>query len=78
MNIFHLKNLLTTKHGMVIGLTSSSKEGNSFLSFKFSEKRPRTLVSPFMNAIFSSCGLAAKVDRSRKLRVEIGNDEKKG
>lgn len=31
-----------------------------------------------MKAIFSSCGLAANVVRSRKFRVEIGSDEKNG
>jgi hypothetical protein len=31
-----------------------------------------------MKAIFSSRGLEAKVDRSRKLRVEIGSELKKG
>lgn len=58
--------------------TSSSSEGNNFLSFKLSENLSRTPVKPFIKATFSSCGLAAKVERSRKFRVEIGNDEKKG
>jgi hypothetical protein len=31
-----------------------------------------------MNEIFSSLVLAVKLERSRKLRVEIGRDEKKG
>jgi len=31
-----------------------------------------------MKDIFSSLDFAAKLDRSKKLRVEIGNDEKKG
>ncbi len=41
-----------------------------------SEKRPSTPVSPFMNDIFSSLDFAAKLDLSKKLRVEIGNEEK--
>jgi hypothetical protein len=31
-----------------------------------------------MKAIFSSWGLAAKVDRSRKFKVETGKEEKNG
>ena len=31
-----------------------------------------------MNEIFSSLVLAVKLERSRKLRVDIGRDEKKG
>jgi hypothetical protein len=31
-----------------------------------------------MNEIFSSRVLAVKFDRSKKLRVDIGSDEKKG
>jgi hypothetical protein len=31
-----------------------------------------------MNDIFSSLDFAAKLDRSKKLSVEIGNDEKNG
>jgi hypothetical protein len=31
-----------------------------------------------MNDIFSSLDFAAKLDRSKKLRVEMGKDEKKG
>jgi len=42
-----------------------------------SEKRSNTLVSPFINDIFSSRDLAAKFERSKKFRVEIGREEKK-
>jgi hypothetical protein len=31
-----------------------------------------------MNEIFSSRVLAVKVDRSKKFKVDIGNEEKKG
>ena len=55
MDIFHLKyiNLSEEKREITI-LTSSSRDGKSFLSSKLSEKRTRTLVKPFMKAIFSS------------------------
>ena len=58
--------------------TSSSKLGRIFRARKPSENRPNTLVRPFMKAIFSSRGLEAKVDRSRKLRVEIEIELKNG
>ena len=38
----------------------------------------KTPVRPFMKDIFSSLVLAAKLVRSRKLSVDIGNEEKKG
>ena len=59
-------------------LTSSSKLGRIFRARKASENRPSTLVRPFIKAIFSSRGLEAKFDRSRKLRVEIGSELKNG
>jgi hypothetical protein len=58
--------------------TSSSRVGRIFRTRRPSEKRSRTLVSPFMNDIFSSLDFAAKLDRSKKLSVEIGSDEKNG
>ena len=58
--------------------TSSSKLGRIFRARKPSENRSNTLVRPFMKAIFSSRGLEAKVDRSRKLRVEIESELKNG
>lgn len=58
--------------------TSSSKLGRIFRARKPSENRPKTLVRPFMKAIFSSRGLEAKFDRSRKLRVEIEIELKNG
>lgn len=63
---------------MVVSRTSSSNDGRIFRIRRPSEKRPRTLVNPFMKDIFSSLDLAAKLDRSKKLRVDIGKDEKKG
>lgn len=41
-----------------------------------SENRSSTLVRPFIKEIFSSRDFAAKFDRSRKLSVDIGSDEK--
>lgn len=58
--------------------TSSSKLGRIFRARKPSENRSNTLARPFMKAIFSSRGLEAKVDRSRKLRVEIESELKNG
>ncbi len=57
--------------------TSSTRDGSSFLCFRPSEKPLRTEVSPFMKATFSSLGLVEKVDRSRKLSVDTGREEKK-
>ncbi len=42
------------------------------------ENRSNTLVKPFIKDIFSSLVFAVKLDLSKKLRVEMGNDEKKG
>lgn len=58
--------------------TSSNNDGKIFLVLNPSEKRPRTPVNPFMNEIFSSRVLDVKFERSKKLRVEMGNEEKKG
>ena len=58
--------------------TSSTSEGRIFRVFRPSEKRSRTLVRPFMKEIFSSRVFEAKVDLSRKFKVEIDNDEKNG
>ena len=55
---------------------SSSNEGSIFLVRKPSENLSNTPIRPFMKDIFSSRDLAAKFDRSRKLRVEIGSEEK--
>ena len=57
-------------------LTSSRRDGKTFLTLSPSENLSRTLVKPFMNEIFSSRLFAAKLDLSRKLRVDIGSDEK--
>jgi hypothetical protein len=51
--------------------------GSIFLLFIPSLKLGRTVCRPFINAIFSSRGFGAKVDGSRKLRVETAVDEKK-
>ena len=57
--------------------TSSNREGRIFRTRSPSENRGRTLANPFINEIFSSLDLVAKVDRSRKLRVDMGKEEKK-
>lgn len=58
--------------------TSSSSDGNIFRILKPSENLLKTLVRPFMKDIFSSRVFAVKFDRSKKLSVEIGSEEKKG
>lgn len=58
--------------------TSSNNVGSIFRLFRPSENLLRTFVRPFMKEIFSSRVLAVKLDRSKKFRVEIGRDEKKG
>lgn len=58
--------------------TSSSKDGKIFRVRRPSEKRSRTFVRPRMNEIFSSRVFAVKFERSRKLRVDIGSEEKNG
>lgn len=58
-------------------LTSSSNEGRIFLVRKPSENRSRTFVRPFMKEIFSSRVFAVKLERSKKFKVEMGNEEKK-
>jgi hypothetical protein len=57
-------------------LTSSSKLGKIFLRFSLSENPGSTLKRPFRNEAFSSLGLLAKLDGSRKLSVDIAKDEK--
>ena len=56
--------------------TSSSKLGKIFRRFKPSENRPKTPWRPFIKAAFSSRVLDAKLDRSRKFKVDIASDEK--
>jgi len=56
--------------------TSSSRAGNTFLFLSLSLKPGNTLNNPFKNDAFSSRGLLAKLDGSRKLRVEIAREEK--
>jgi hypothetical protein len=59
-------------------MTSSSSVGNIFRVRRLSENLSKTLISPFMNDIFSSLVFEVKFDRSKKLRVEIGREEKNG
>lgn len=61
-----------------MGPTSSNSDGKIFLVLNPSENFPKTLVKPFINEIFSSRVLAVKLERSKKFKVEIGNEEKKG
>jgi len=76
--VFHLEEIDVKFHIENLIRTSSSRVGRIFRTRSPSEKRSRTPVSPFMNDIFSSLDFAAKLDRSKKLSVEIGNDEKNG
>ncbi len=57
--------------------TSSRRVGNILRVRNPSENLSSTLVKPFMKEIFSSRVFAAKLDRSRKFKVDTGNDEKK-
>lgn len=59
-------------------VTSSTSDGNILRVRRPSENFGRTPDRPFIKAIFSSRDLDAKVDRSKKLRVEIGKEEKNG
>ena len=76
MRVFHLNDSEIKFHIENTTRTSSSKDGRTFRTRSPSENRSRTPVSPFMNDIFSSLDFAAKFDRSKKLSVEMGNDEK--
>lgn len=58
--------------------TSSSSEGKILRVRKPSENLSKTPVNPFIKETFSSRVFAVKFERSRKLRVEIGSEEKKG
>jgi hypothetical protein len=78
VRVFHLEEIEVKFHIENLIRTSSSSDGRTFRTRSPSEKRSRTLVSPFINDIFSSLDFAAKLDRSKKLSVEIGNDEKNG
>ena len=64
--------------GAESALTSSSSDGRILRIRRPSENRPSTPVSPFMNEIFSSRVFAAKFERSRKLSVDMGSEEKNG
>lgn len=79
LRIFHLEHRTFRRfHRRKEGTqTSSRRDGKIFLTLRPSENLSKTLVKPFMNEIFSSRLFAAKFDRSRKLRVDIGSDEKK-
>lgn len=59
-------------------MTSSRSEGKIFRVRRPSENLSKTPVSPFMNETFSSLVFAVKLERSKKLRVDIGKEEKKG
>ena len=59
-------------------LTSSTSVGKILRVRRPSENLFRTLVRPFINAIFSSRDFVLKTVRSRKLSVDIGREEKKG
>jgi hypothetical protein len=63
-------------HRIAIRLTSSSRLGKIFLLFSLSEKPGNTRNSPFRKDAFSSLGLLAKFEESKKFRVEIANEEK--
>ena len=78
--IFHLPHIVNRRirPQKERSLTSSSSDGRILRVRRPSEKRSSTLVSPFMNEIFSSRVFAAKFERSRKLSVDIGNEEKNG
>ena len=58
--------------------TSSNRDGKIFLVRSCSENLSKTVVNPFINEIFSSRVLEVKFERSRKFRVDIGKEEKKG
>jgi hypothetical protein len=76
VGVFHLEGDEIKLHTKNLICTSSSRDGRIFRTRSPSEKRSRTAVSPFMKDIFSSLDFAAKFDLSKKLRVEIDNDEK--
>lgn len=57
--------------------TSSSNEGNIFLTLSPSLNLSIMFVSPFIKLTFSSLVFAAKLLRSRKFSVEITSEEKK-
>lgn len=58
--------------------TSSRSEGKILRVCKLSENRFSTPAKPFINEIFSSLDFVVKFERSRKLSVDIGSEEKKG
>jgi hypothetical protein len=57
-------------------LTSSNRAPNIFRSLKPLLNLGKTPPRPFMNAIFSSRGLLAKFDLSKKFSVDIGSELK--
>jgi hypothetical protein len=59
-------------------LTSSNKEGRIFRVRSPSENLPKTVLRPFINETFSSRDFEVKLERSRKLSVETGNELKNG
>ena len=63
---------------IISNLTSSTSDGKIFRVRSPSENLSSTPVSPFMNEIFSSRVFAVKLERSRKFKVEMGREEKKG
>lgn len=63
---------------IVLNLTSSTRDGKIFRVRSPSENLSKTPVSPFMKEIFSSRVFAVKLERSRKFKVEMGSEEKKG
>lgn len=63
---------------IILKLTSSTRDGKIFRVRSPSENLFRTPVNPFMKEIFSSRVFAVKLERSRKFKVEMGSEEKKG
>lgn len=78
VSICEMENTLGNMYGRrCVSFISSKREGRIFLVLRPSENLSRTETSPFMKDIFSSLDFVAKLERSRKLSVEIGSDEKK-
>jgi hypothetical protein len=61
-----------------MNVTSPSRVGKILRVRRPSENLSKTLTSPFMNDIFSSLVFDVKFDLSKKLRVEMGKEEKNG
>lgn len=79
LRFLEISNTFGSKNGRRYGSFISSRSDSKILPFfSRSEKLGRTRTKPRRKVAFSSLGFEANVAGSKKLRVEMAREEKKG